>query len=55
MLVHLAQGIKWRTWGFTICMVAGCLDEIIGYIGRIILHSNPFSFNAFVIQIGKTP
>ncbi|KAK0716327.1 RTA1 like protein-domain-containing protein [Lasiosphaeris hirsuta] len=51
MLIHLVQGVKWRCWDFMICIIIGCVDEIIGYIGRIMLHSNPFSFNAFVIQI----
>jgi hypothetical protein len=52
MLIHIIQGIRWRSWDFMICVVIGCIDEIIGYIGRIMLHSNPFSFNAFIIQIG---
>jgi len=53
MLIHIVQGLRWRSWDFMICMVLGSVDEIIGYIGRIMLHSNPFSFNAFVIQIGS--
>ncbi|KAH7020890.1 RTA1 like protein-domain-containing protein [Microdochium trichocladiopsis] len=55
-LIHLAQGIfYWRkgrpTWGFTTVIVTGCLDEIVGYIGRLLLHDNPFSFGAFLMQI----
>ena len=53
MLVHLIQGIRWKTWSFMVCMLIGCVDEIVGYVGRIMLHSNPFSFAAFVIQVGK--
>jgi hypothetical protein len=53
MFIHIIQGLRWRSWDFMICMILGCVDEIIGYIGRIMLHSNPFSFNAFVIQIGS--
>lgn len=53
MLIHLAQGLKWRQWSFMICMILGCLDQIIGYVGRILLSQNPFSFNAFIIQIGE--
>lgn len=52
-LVHFYLGFRWRTWGFTIPMLIGCVTEIIGYIGRILLHSNPFSFPGFMIQIGK--
>ena len=53
MFIHVFQGFRWRSWDFMICMIIGCLDEIIGYVGRIMLNSNPFSFNAFLIQIGK--
>ncbi|KAK3385938.1 parasitic phase-specific protein PSP-1 [Podospora didyma] len=51
MAIHIFQGIRWRSWDFMICMIIGCLDEIIGYVGRIMLNSNPFSFGAFVIQV----
>ncbi|KAK3312972.1 parasitic phase-specific protein PSP-1 [Apodospora peruviana] len=49
-LVHIVQGWKWKTWDFAICIVIGCLDEIVGYIGRIMLHNDPFSFGAFLMQ-----
>lgn len=52
-LVHIIQGIRWRSWGFMIAMVLGIIDEIIGYIGRFGLNTNPYSYNAFIIQIGK--
>lgn len=32
-------------------MMLGCIFEIIGYIGRIILYNNPFNFGGFMIQI----
>lgn len=32
-------------------MIAGCLSEIIGYAGRIVMYNNPFSFSAFMVQI----
>ncbi|CAK7216938.1 hypothetical protein SBRCBS47491_002993 [Sporothrix bragantina] len=53
LVVHLYEGIRWRqTLGsFAIPMILGLTDEIIGYIGRIIMHGNPFSFNGFLIQI----
>lgn len=31
--------------------ILGCVTEIIGYIGRIMLHSNPFNFNDFLVQV----
>jgi len=56
---HLFQGfLAWKSsrystqWFYCWAMVLGCVTEIIGYIGRILLHSNPFSFDYFLIQIG---
>jgi hypothetical protein len=51
--VHVALGIRWRTWWFMWCMVAGCSSEIIGYAGRVLMWYNPFRFDAFMIQIGE--
>lgn len=31
----------------------GCLVEIGGYIGRVIMYGNPFDFIGFMTQIGK--
>ncbi|KAF7549425.1 hypothetical protein G7Z17_g6390 [Cylindrodendrum hubeiense] len=50
-LVHLFLGIRWKSWGFMGGMLAGCISEVVGYIGRVLLYNNPFSFNAFMIQI----
>lgn len=52
-LVLLAQtylGIRWKAWGFMVGVQLGCLVEIIGYIARIMLHKNPFSYLPFVMQ-----
>ncbi|KAM0351938.1 hypothetical protein ACHAPU_002454 [Fusarium lateritium] len=49
--IHAFQGIKMRSWGFMASMVAGCILEIIGYVGRFIIHDNPFDFNGFLMQI----
>ena len=34
-------------------MVAGCVCDIIGYGGRIMLYKNPFLFTGFLVQITK--
>ena len=49
--IHLYQGLRWKTWSFMISVVTGCVCELIGYGGRIMLHNDPFSFNGFLIQI----
>ncbi|MDI1490770.1 MAG: hypothetical protein OHK93_001974 [Ramalina farinacea] len=51
MVIHLVQAFLWKTWTFGILMAVGCLTEILGYAGRIILYNDPFSFNGFLIQI----
>lgn len=52
-IVHAFLGWRWRSWGFMTGMLLGCLSEIIGYVGRVLLHNSPFSFVAFMIQIGR--
>lgn len=49
--VHVVLGIKWRQWWFMAFMLAGCLSEIVGYVGRIVMYKNPFEFIAFMLQI----
>lgn len=53
MIIHTIQGLRSRNWGFMASMIGGCLLEIIGYVGRLILHDNPFSFGGFLLQISK--
>jgi hypothetical protein len=50
--IHLFQGLRWREWAFMTCILCGCVAEMIGYGGRIIMHHNPFDFSGFMLQIG---
>ena len=52
-LLHTYQGIRYRAWWYMTAMQLGCICEILGYIGRLMLYHNPFSFNAFLLQICK--
>lgn len=56
LVIHAVEGIRWRhtLGGFAVPMILGCIDEILGYVGRIIMHGNPFSFNGFLIQISES-
>lgn len=47
--VQMYQGIRYRTWGFLTGMAVGGLLEIAGYLGRVLLHSDPFNFNYFLV------
>ena len=49
--IHVGLGIKYRTWTFMIAMSLGCLGELIGYVGRIIMWDNPFDEAGFQMQI----
>ena len=51
MIVHAYLGYRWRQWFFAAFMMVGSLIEVIGYVGRIILYNNPFSFIGFMLQI----
>ncbi|KAK0621833.1 RTA1 like protein-domain-containing protein [Bombardia bombarda] len=50
-IVHIYLGIRWKTWFFMSCMIVGAINGILGYVGRVILHNNPFDFFGFIIQI----
>ncbi|KAH7157745.1 RTA1 like protein-domain-containing protein [Dactylonectria estremocensis] len=51
LVLHTYQGARTKTWGFMISMISGCILEIIGYVGRLIIHDNPFDFIGFLLQI----
>ncbi|PGG98111.1 hypothetical protein AJ80_09583 [Polytolypa hystricis UAMH7299] len=49
--IHLSQLILWRNRLFSIPMVIGCICEILGYSGRLMLQSDPFNMDGFMLQI----
>ncbi|KAL8708410.1 MAG: hypothetical protein Q9220_006700 [cf. Caloplaca sp. 1 TL-2023] len=51
MGIQLLQGLKYRSWTYLIAMGVGCLGELVGYIGRIIMNNNPWSDVGFEMQI----
>ncbi len=53
MVVHVALGMRYKTWAFSTAIFWGCVSELIGYGGRVILWENPFSFPGFLIQISE--
>lgn len=52
MILHAGQGAWTRSHGFASSMLCGCALEIAGYVGRLMLYDNPFSFDGFLMQIG---
>ncbi|KAH8773953.1 RTA1 like protein-domain-containing protein [Hyaloscypha finlandica] len=50
-ICHLVQGWKYKTWSFMIAMLLGSSSEVVGYIGRILMHNNPYRLSTFLMQI----
>jgi hypothetical protein len=49
LLVHTGLGVRYRTWGVLIGMFCGLVLEVIGYVGRVQMHYNPFKFDPFTM------
>ncbi|EXJ71596.1 uncharacterized protein A1O5_05404 [Cladophialophora psammophila CBS 110553] len=49
--LQLLFGIRYKTWTYLIAMLLACVDQSLGYVGRVILHNNPFNEIGFQIQI----
>lgn len=50
-LAQLVLGIRYRTWSYMVAVFIGTVLELLGYLGRLRLHTNPFDSGAFQIQI----
>ncbi|GFN18516.1 hypothetical protein AtubIFM55763_008697 [Aspergillus tubingensis] len=48
LIAQLILGIRYRTWGYLTGLFGGLLLEIIGYVGRIQMHYNPFKFTPYL-------
>ena len=51
MGIQVALGLRFKTWWFMVCMVIGCLVEILGYAGRILYWQDPWGQTGFIMQI----
>lgn len=50
-LLQVCLGLWYNIYVFSCVIAAGCVGEAVGYGGRILLHSNPYSSLGFKIQI----
>ncbi|RAO64523.1 uncharacterized protein BHQ10_000535 [Talaromyces amestolkiae] len=48
LLLQIAFGVYYKTWTYMIAMIGGLVGEIIGYIGRVQMHYNPFPQTPFL-------
>lgn len=51
IIVQLFFGIRHKTWGYMTAMALGLLGEVIGYVGRVLLHDHPFDNNYFLTYL----
>jgi len=51
LVINLVLGIRYKTWTYMIALCLGCLGELVGYIGRILLYNNPYDETGFQMQI----
>ncbi|KAE9377661.1 RTA1-domain-containing protein [Stipitochalara longipes BDJ] len=51
LFLHVFQGIKSRSWSFMTALAIGITLEAIGYVGRLLLRSDPFSKAYIGIQL----
>ncbi|KAF4990917.1 hypothetical protein FDECE_14202 [Fusarium decemcellulare] len=54
LLLFVAQlylGNRNKTWSYTAALATGTLFEVLGYVGRLIMHDNPWSSAGFIIQM----
>jgi hypothetical protein len=49
LLLQVGFGMGSRTWGFLICMSAGLILEVLGYIARILMRDNMFTNTYFIM------
>ncbi|PVI06280.1 sphingoid long-chain base transporter RSB1 [Periconia macrospinosa] len=50
-VIQLGLGIRYKTWTYMIGVGLGCAAECAGYIGRLMMHNNPYNDIGFQIQI----
>ena len=50
-LGSLAFGIKSKAWTYTVALGIGTSLESLGYVGRILMHQNPWDSGGFKMQI----
>lgn len=50
-IFQIALGVFFRSWSFMVALAAGCVMELIGYVGRVQMHGNVYDHSAFRQQI----
>lgn len=48
IVAQIGLAIRYKIWGFGCAMFGGLVLEILGYVARVQMHSNPFIKNPFL-------
>lgn len=48
---QVGWGLRYRTWTFMFALCVGAFMEMAGYVGRVLMHYNPWNQSAFKLQI----
>ncbi len=49
LIAQAVLGIRYKTWSFMFGLCAGLVLEVVGYVGRILMHNDPFADNNFLM------
>lgn len=51
LLLNVVYVLRYRLWTYAFAVSASCLLELLGYVGRVAMHYNPWSDWGFRIQV----
>jgi hypothetical protein len=49
LLIQAIQAWQFRAWSYSMSIMSGLVLEIVGYVGRVQMHFNPFNPNPFLM------
>ncbi|KAK4548245.1 hypothetical protein LTR36_010115 [Oleoguttula mirabilis] len=49
--IYIWQGVRTKTWVFSIAMVLGSMSEAMGYVAKLLLWKDPFSDPGFKMSV----
>lgn len=49
LVIQAIQAYKYKTWSYSFSIMSGLVLEVVGYVGRIQMHFNPFDANPFLM------
>ncbi|KAF9890150.1 hypothetical protein FE257_006311 [Aspergillus nanangensis] len=50
-VAQIGVGTYYRAWTLMVALVVGAILEMAGYVGRVLMHANPWDESAFKLQI----